>query len=444
MSRAVSRIATRVLVLLAALAVLSPRPLLAAPFDLTGNDWEGCADLVQLAKADLGARRVIATAQIDFGDLRPEDGLVLLYPEKNLDVDALTKFMHAGGRVILLDDFGRGEGLLRHFGMRRVPTPKQPIESLRKNPHLPLAEPASAHPVVLEVGRVVTNHPTGLAHPDLSPVLKIRAQGEQDVFVAVAGAVGKGRLLAVGDPSIVMNSMLRYAGNKAFARALLKYAVDQDTWGKRGGRLFLASGAFEQKGKFGDDDSTLAEALRALKEALQAARRDGLPPPIAYAAAIALGLVLVVWVGARAGKLHRPASPRFVRRVPAVAQGGVAGHAAVLAAPQTSRVLAVLEVKAALEEELCALLGLADRPAHDRLLAKIAESSLLDAEGLHTLRRLLLRMSTVETMVVFQRSGGMAQGVRDAEVLSIASTAEAVLGAARARAEGRARSGAIA
>ena len=42
-------------------------------------------------------------------------------------------------------------------------------------------------------------------------------------------------------------------------------------------------------------------------------------------------------------------------------------------------------------------------------------------------------MSTVETMVVFQRSGGMAQGVRDAEVLSIASTVQAVLGAARAR-----------
>jgi hypothetical protein len=404
-----------------------------APFDLSGNDWEGCGALVQLAKSDLGARRVIATSQIDFQQLRPEDGLVLLYPEKNLDVDALTKFMHAGGRVILLDDFGRGEGLLRHFGMRRVPMPKQPIESLRKNPQLALAEPASAHPVVLEVGRVVTNHATGLAHPDLSPVLKVRAQGEPDVYVAVAGAVGRGRLLAVGDPSIVMNSMLRYSGNKAFARALLKYAVDQDTWGKRGGRLFLASGAFDQKGTFGDDDSTLADALHALRDAISAARREGLPPSVAYAAAIAVGLALVVWVGARAGKLHRPTSPRFARRIPTVAQGGLAGHAAVLAAPQTSRVLAVLELKAALEEELCALLGLEKTPAHDRLLAEIAEKSVLDAEGLHTLRRLLLRMSTVETMVVFQRSGGMAQGVRDAEVLSIASTVQAVLGAARAR-----------
>ncbi|MEZ4262897.1 MAG: DUF4350 domain-containing protein [Polyangiaceae bacterium] len=406
---------------------------LGAPFDLSGNDWEGCGALVQLAKSDLGARRVIATSQIDFQQLRPDDGLVLLYPEKNLDVDALTKFMHAGGRVILLDDFGRGEGLLRHFGMRRVPLPKQPIESLRKNPQLALAEPASAHPVVLEVGRVVTNHATGLAHPDLSPVLKIRAQGEPDVYVAVAGAVGRGRLLAVGDPSIVMNSMLRYSGNKAFARALLKYAVDQDTWGKRGGRLFLASGAFDQKGTFGDDDSTLADALHALRDAISTARREGLPPSIAYAAAIAVGLALVVWVGARAGKLHRPMSPRFARRTPTVAQGGLAGHAAVLAAPQTSRVLAVLELKAALEEELCALLGLEKTPAHDRLLAEIAEKSVLDAEGLHTLRRLLLRMSTVETMVVFQRSGGMAQGVRDAEVLSIASTVQAVLGAARAR-----------
>src|SRR5205085_4773633 len=136
----------------------------------------------------------------------------------------------------------------------RVAAPRRPAEFLRKNPQLALAEPASAHPVVQDVNRVVTNHPTGLSHPDLSPVLKIRATGEPDVFVAVAGAVGKGRLLAVGDPSIVMNSMLRYGGNKAFAKGIIKYSVDQDSWGKRGGRLFIASGSFEQKGTFGEDE----------------------------------------------------------------------------------------------------------------------------------------------------------------------------------------------
>lgn len=404
----------------------------AAPFDLSGTDWEGCAELVRLAKGELGTGRVIATGQIDFHELKPDDGLLLLYPEKSLDVDELSKFMRAGGRVVMLDDFGRGDSLLKHFGMERVASPRRPAEFLRKNPQLALAEPASAHPVVSDVSRVVTNHPTGLSHPDLSPVLKIKGNGEPDVVVAVAGAVGQGRLLAVGDPSIVMNSMLRYGGNKAFARGLVRYTVDHDSWGKRGGRLFIASGAFEQKGSFGDEDSTFSDWMRALKDALESMRREGLPSFIAYLLAIAIGLALVVWVGSRAGRLHKPVTPRFVRKTPAVAQGGVAGHAAVIAAPQTSRVLAVLELKSALEEQLTSIMGLSKVPGHTELMAQVTSRRLLDAEGVVALRRLLLRMSNVETMVVFQRSGGMVQPIRDNEVVSIARTVKQLLDAAAA------------
>ena len=404
----------------------------AAPFDLAGSDWEGCAELVRLARAELGPTRVVATSEIDFHELKPDDGLLLLYPEKGLDVDELSKFMRAGGRVVMLDDFGRGDSLLRHFGMERVASPRRPAEFLRRNPQLALAEPASAHPVVSEVSRVVTNHPTGLSHPDLSPVLKIRGNGEPDVIVAVAGAVGQGRLLAVGDPSIVMNSMLRYGGNKSFARGLVRYSVDHDSWGKRGGRLFIASGAFEQKGNFGDDESSWSDMARALRDALEVMRREGVPSWLAYAVACALGLALVIWVGSRAGRLHKPVTPRFVRKTPAVAQGGVAGHAAVIAAPQTSRVLAVLELKSALEEQLTAILGLSKVPGHTELLSQVGARGLLDSEGVVALRRLLLRMSNVETMVVFQRSGGIVQPIRDNEVVSIARTVKQLLEAAEA------------
>ena len=411
----------------------------AAPFDLAGGDWEGCAELVRLARAELGPTRVVVTAQIDFHELKPDDGLLLLYPEKNLDVDELSKFMRAGGRVVMLDDFGRGDSLLRHFGMERVASPRRPAEFLRKNPQFALAEPASAHPVVSEVSRVVTNHPTGLSHPDLSPVLKIRGNGEADVVVAVAGAVGQGRLLAVGDPSIVMNSMLRYGGNKAFARGLVRYTVDHDSWGKRGGRLFIASGGFEQKGVYGDEENTWSDWIRALREALESMRHDGLPSWLAYAFACALGLALVVWVGSRAGRLHKPVTPRFIRKTPAVAQGGVAGHAAVIAAPQTSRVLAILELKSALEEQLTALLNLPKVPGHTELMTQVSTRGLLDAEGVVVLRRLLLRMSSVETMVVFQRSGGMVQPIRDNEVVSIARTVKQLLDAAQASASAHSR-----
>lgn len=407
----------------------------AIPFDLNGDDWEGASELVRLAKAELEPGHVVTTNQIDFSELKPEDGLLLIYPERSLDEAELSKFMRAGGRVVLLDDYGRGDSLLTAFNMHRVPAPRNPAESLRHNPQLALAEPASAHPVVADVNRVVTNHPVGLQHPDLSPVLKIRSQNhDSDVTVAVAGAVGQGRLLAVGDPSIVMNSMLRYAGNKAFARGLIHYAVDSDAWGKRGGKLFIAAGTFEQKGAYGGEENAISSWFRDLRDLMDQIRKEGLPAILAWGASIALGLALVVWVGSRAGRLHKPLVPRFTRKIPSVAQGGVAGHAAVIAAPQTTRVLAVLELKSALEEQLAAVLGLPKVPGHQELLEQIGARRLLDAEGMVALRRLLLRMANVETMVVFQRSGGMVQSVRDNEVVSIARTVKHIVEAARANA----------
>lgn len=415
------------LVALLALVSTFARQAFATPFDLSGADWEGCGEFVRLARAEVGTARVIPVTQIDFHELKPDDGLILLYPERSLDVDELSNFMHAGGRVVLLDDFGRGDALLRRFDIKRLPAPRNPSETLRHNPQFALAEPASAHPAVADVQRVVTNHPTGLAHSVLSPVLKIRAEGEPDVLVALAGAVGDGRLLAVGDPSIVMNAMLRYGGNKAFARGLVRYAVDADKWGKRGGRVFIASGEFVQKGSFRGEDSIFTEWLRDLKELFDQIRREGMPALLSYGAAIALGLAIVVWVGARAGRLHKPIVPRFVRKIPAVAQGGIFGHAAVIAAPTTSRVLAVLELKSALEEQLTVLLHRSKVPGHQELLAEVAAQGLLDAEGVHDLRRLLLRMSSVETMVVFQRSGGMVQPIRDNEVVSIGRSVRRIL-----------------
>ena len=66
-----------------------------------------------------------------------------------------------------------------------------------------------------------------------------RERGTSVIFVRVA--------FRAGHPEIS-------PGNKAFARGLVRYSVDADAWGKRGGRLFIAAGDFDQKGSFGGDD----------------------------------------------------------------------------------------------------------------------------------------------------------------------------------------------
>ncbi|HEX7666039.1 MAG TPA: DUF4350 domain-containing protein, partial [Polyangiaceae bacterium] len=254
---------------LALALLLVPTIALAAPFDLLGTDWEGCSDFMRAAREELGESRIVATDHIDYGTLTPADSVIILHPEKTLDVPSLTAFMHVGGRVILLDDYGTGDALLEHFELERVPVPDHPAQMLRHNPAFAIAVPAGVHAVVADVDRVVTNHATGLNHPNLSPVLKIpSADGSPDVLVAVAGQVTNGRLLVVGDPSIVINSMLRYPGNKAFAKGLVKYAGDDDTWGRRGGKVYIVSDAFDQTGTFGEESKlgSFGDKLRGLSD----------------------------------------------------------------------------------------------------------------------------------------------------------------------------------
>ena len=426
----------------------------AKAFDLAGTDWEGCGDFAQIARDELGnARVVVVASRLDMRELKREDAVILLHPERSLDPESLAAFMRHGGRVVLLDDYGTGDRLLQHFGIQRVPAPQRPVESLRGNPSFAIAEPASNHPVVHDVARVVTNHATGVKQPDLSPVLKIRAVGEPDVLLAEAGAVGMGRFLVVGDASIVINSMLRYPGNKALARAIVRYATDDDSWGKRSGRLFLAAGDFEQRGSFGEQSALsddLEELRRGALDALDHVRREGLPPTLAYWSAVLVALAIVVWVGARAGKTHRPSAPRFVRSIPAVVQGGVAGHAAVIGAPSTSRVLALLELKSALEEDLWGLVaadhaghagGIGQGAGHERLLDAVARAGLLDERALRALREVLLRLANVETMALARGArgdtggGGLGLGrIRDREVLHTAAVVEGILRFAHLRA----------
>lgn len=407
----------------------------ASPLDTGSSDWDGLGDFIALAKQELGPTQIVVSHDLDYTQLKREDAVLLIHPEKTLDTDSLARFMRDGGRVVLLDDYGTGDELLKHFGIERTAAPRTPAQMLRHNPAFAIAVPASdpAHASVQGVQRVVTNHPTGVRKSSLTPVLAIPQDDGDQTLLALAGQVNQGRLLVVGDSSLVMNSMLKYPGNKAFARGLVHYATEDADWGARGGRIYIVVGDFEQTGTYGEDDEdALGAKWRAFVDVLRSFEQSGASPIVALAFAALVGLGVVLWVGSRAGKLHRPTTSRYVQPIPLAAQGGVAGHAAVIAAPGTSRVLALLEVKGALEEELAYLCGLEQTPGHQVLMRVVADKGLLSRDGLIELRALFLRLSAVETLVMSRRVQAM-KGVRDAEVLVVARTVRRVMQEARAR-----------
>jgi hypothetical protein len=128
-----------------------------------------------------------------------------------------------------------------------------------------------------------------------------------------------------------------------------------------------------------------------------------------------------------------------LRGTPIAVQGGLAGHAAVIGAPTTTRILAMLELKSALEEGMCAVLALDSPPGTDALVAKLAAGRLLPDEDVRAMRELLLRLSNVETAALSRQNAAGSRAavgkIRDREVLAVAKTVERLLATARAAAK---------
>src|SRR6185436_3306743 len=195
--------------------------------------------------------------------------ILLIHPDHAISSDKLAAFLRSDGRVAVLDDFGAGDKILERFGIERVPAPTRPLFTLRRNSDLVIAEPvtesingetAGVHATVANVERVVTNHPMGLRNPKATPVLKMRSVDEPDVLLALAGPVPfdeglRGKLFAMGDPSVFINQMLRYPGNRAFAVGLLHWLAEDGSGLPRGGRLLIIANRFSETGSFAGMDA---------------------------------------------------------------------------------------------------------------------------------------------------------------------------------------------
>ena len=421
-------------VLAAAAAWGIAREAAASPFDIADTQWEGLSQFYEIAKKELGPDRLKPVATLDWSAVRADDGILFLHPSEPIDAQEASEFMKLGGRVAVIDDFGRGDDLLKRFKIQRVRMPGRPVAALRSNPELPIAEPwleisrgqiGSPHPVVANVKRMVLNHPMALVHPDLSPVLKVRLSGSEDAIVAVAGQVDKGRLFAMSDPSALINSMLRYPGNRAFAAGLIRYLANDAERGQ--GRLFLVANNYKQEGSVGGDRSMIQDAeaaLRQLADSLADVRKTGLPSwLLAITAAVAVA-AMGVWVGRASGKPYKSPLPRYARATPLVARGGVAGRFAMLAAPSSPKSLVVLELKSALFEGTAAKLGLEPNPGSAAVLGALRNHPAIDESLWKRAQAIVKRMDQLESVVL---AGGSGSRVDRAVVLEAHAVTTAVI-----------------
>jgi len=398
------------------LSVLAAAPAWAKGFEVADTGWEGTSELYALAQQELGKAKVEVLASADFERLGKDDGLLVLHPERELDYTELSAFLRAGGRMAVLDDRGEAARFLARFQIHRVEAPRNPAQSLRDNPNLAIAVPAveqvagqeqNRHPVVAGVDRVVTNHPTALVHPNLTQVLKIAAVGEPDATLAVTGIIAKsGRLFAMGDPSVVINEMLRYPGNRAFASGLLKYLVENDAGISRGGKLYILANDFSQKGHFGGSRGALSELANlseTVREFATELEKNGLPGTLSLALAVLAGSGALAWAVHFSSRRYRRSVPRYALAPLLVAQGGLAGRAAVLSAPTTDPALVLLELRSALSEALAHRLGLSRLASPEQIVAELGKKRLYDAARVREIAELFRALAEGQAPILARK-----------------------------------------
>jgi hypothetical protein len=266
---------------------------------------------------------------------------------------------------------------------------------------------------------VVTNHPTVLwpdPKVDLTPLLEVPTRQGAPALIALLGVIGEasrcepnesatgkrcGRLFALGDPSVFINLMLRYPGNRALAVGLLEYLAQDDS--KARGKLYIVINDFAQTGTLqgvGQKD-WLEKRLTALRELADEVRNKGLPEHVAQLLAALACLVVAAlgWHGLSRSALQRPG---FTQATALVAMGGPVGRAAVLAAPTTHPALVVIELKTALEESLRQQLHLEPTASTSAILDAVQQTRLLDARSSAKLKQMLADMSRAEASLYKQ------------------------------------------
>ncbi|MDB4975509.1 MAG: hypothetical protein JWN48_3850 [Myxococcaceae bacterium] len=353
-------------------AVATVSPAVAEPA------WDGFESLLEVARASDAP--LITADVVDLNKLEAHDALLVIGPESPLPTSALTAFLREGGRIALLDDFGSGERLLSAYQVSRSPAPEADVPALRGDPKLLIAYPASEHPLVDGVELLLTNGASALRHRDLKPVFTF---GHTDAALVLAGAVGAGRLVAVGDSSVLINQLLAVRSHEQFAKNLLAYLK------RPSGKLFLVDARTRFEGSYG---GTNARGLSQVDGFLKRVAHPDLPPGVLSLLSLGLCAICAVVI---VGSLPRR-SP-YVRAELLPRASVYAGFAARVALSETdppNLIWTLLDYRRELLSELSLRLELGAPPTPDSLVQRARERGVPDAT-VQTLGAILRRLDQV-------------------------------------------------
>lgn len=227
---------------------------LTADYSTQSSDWNGLAALARSA-AERGCP-IEAREQLEWDKLTGTDALWIVYPRAPVDGDKLALFLEAGGRVLIGDDFGAADSALRRLELERRTARVNAGSYYQNNPNLPEAESTAQTALGRSTSSLVANHPawfqTGPTGPNGPGRWPATFRFAPQAAAVVEGSVGRGRFVALADPSVLINNMQEIESDRAFAAALVDATCRPHV-----DRIVLVTGSFSESG---DPPATLAGA----------------------------------------------------------------------------------------------------------------------------------------------------------------------------------------
>ncbi|MGB0591254.1 MAG: DUF4350 domain-containing protein [Myxococcota bacterium] len=248
----------------------------AEDYSASEEDWNGIGYLETTgAEARVQVNRL---ETLDLGKLRPDDVLLWVYPSQPMPVEDLLVFVREGGHLIVADDVGTGDRFLSAIGLARKPLSgdvgaTDGAKVYRERANIPILGVEEEHFLFFNVDEVVANH--GVVLSGAGEVILAAGGARQGLIQEVR--LGEGAVLAIGDPSMFINAMLRrFYGNKQLAANMMRYYCLSDpcevslvTPGTR-----IAGRYRSGLGRFGALPRVLDESVGLLNRALGAVDRQ--------------------------------------------------------------------------------------------------------------------------------------------------------------------------
>lgn len=218
-----------------------------AVFNPYNPTWEGTSEFRSSMDAHPQQELRIVQSTSAYETLDATNTTVfIIAPEETYSAEAsasIQSFIEAGGRVVVLDNFGPYANELMASVGGSATFDGQLVRDEREHfrgPTMPIASGVEAHRLTNGVSQLTLNYATAIEPHDATVLVRsseyayLGAEdddiGDDDELAAhpvvTVESIGAGELVAVGDPSITINEMLDQPDNRIFIETL---TADMDT-----------------------------------------------------------------------------------------------------------------------------------------------------------------------------------------------------------------------